>query len=147
MTQGSTRARLAAAGSALLLSPSLALAADVEVRVTGIKEPNGKIACTLFTGPDGFPAGHASALVQWVQAEAATARCQFANVARDRVAVAVFQDLNLNGRLDSNFVGIPAEPWGVSNRVRPALRAPRFDEAMVVRRPGLATVVDVDLAQ
>jgi uncharacterized protein (DUF2141 family) len=32
-----------------------------------------------------------------------------------------------NRKLDTNFLGIPAEQWGASNQVRPNLRAPRFD--------------------
>jgi len=39
---------------------------------------------------------------------------------------------NTNNRsFDKNWFGIPREPWGVSNSVRPRLRAPRFDEAML----------------
>jgi uncharacterized protein (DUF2141 family) len=43
-------------------------------------------------------------------------------------AVAVYQDLNQNAQLDSNVFGIPTEPYGFSNNVRPKLRAPSFDE-------------------
>ena len=44
-------------------------------------------------------------------------------------AVAASHDANGNGRTDTNWVGIPTEAWGVSNNVRPRLRAPRFEEA------------------
>lgn len=46
-------------------------------------------------------------------------------------AVAVFHDANANGRMDSNFLGMPKEGYGVSNDVRPKFRAPRFSEAAV----------------
>lgn len=47
-------------------------------------------------------------------------------------AVAVHHDANSNGKVDSNFLGIPKEGYGVSNDPRPRFRAPRFSEARVV---------------
>ena len=47
-------------------------------------------------------------------------------------AITVYHDKNDNRRFDKNRLGIPREAWGVSNNVRPRLRAPRFDEAMLV---------------
>ena len=56
-------------------------------------------------------------------------------------AVAVHHDANANGRMDSNFFGMPKEGYGVSNDVRPKFRAPRFSEAAV--RVGRDTTVVV----
>ncbi len=47
-------------------------------------------------------------------------------------AVAVHHDANSNGKVDTNFLGIPREGYGVSNDPRPRFRAPRFEEARVV---------------
>ena len=46
-------------------------------------------------------------------------------------AVAVYQDKNQNQRLDTNFLGIPQEPYAFSNNARPKFRAPNFDEAKI----------------
>jgi uncharacterized protein (DUF2141 family) len=43
-------------------------------------------------------------------------------------AVSAYQDLNGNGKLDKNLVGIPSEPYGFSNNARPKFRAPNWDE-------------------
>ncbi len=44
-------------------------------------------------------------------------------------AVSCFHDLNGNGKLDTNFFGIPTEPYGFSNNARPKFRAPNWEEA------------------
>ena len=44
-------------------------------------------------------------------------------------AITVYHDKNDNRRFDKNWLGMPKEAWGVSNNVRPRLRAPRFAEA------------------
>ncbi len=38
-------------------------------------------------------------------------------------------DENGDRKVDTTFVGMPVEQWGVAQSIRPALRAPRFEEA------------------
>lgn len=44
-------------------------------------------------------------------------------------AFSVFHDLEGDGRLDRNFIGLPKEPAGLSNNLRPKFGPPRFDKA------------------
>lgn len=90
----------------------------------------GEIGCALYKSGDGFPSDPAHGLGRFVPA-AATVTCRFDGLAPGRYAVAVFHDTNGNQRSDRNFVGMPTEAWGVSNNVRHAMRAPRFEEAAV----------------
>ena len=48
----------------------------------------------------------------------------------DKVALTLYQDLNSNGKLDSNVLGIPTEPWGASGKP-PAMAAPTWDTTAV----------------
>ena len=43
-------------------------------------------------------------------------------------AVAVYQDINENGKLDKGLFSIPKEPYGLSNNYRPKFSAPTFDD-------------------
>ncbi|MBK8705560.1 MAG: DUF2141 domain-containing protein [Saprospiraceae bacterium] len=52
-------------------------------------------------------------------------------LAYGRYSVAVFQDLNGNGRLDANTLGVPTEPYGFSNNPKVKWSAPTFDETAV----------------
>jgi uncharacterized protein (DUF2141 family) len=135
-----------------LLLPLLALpsahAAEIVVRVAGIAEPHGMIGCALFRSPEGFPMDTAPARQQWLKADAAGVACRFPDVPAGRHAVSVVHDVNGNRRADTNLVGQPTEQWGVSNGVRPTLRAPRFDEAaFAVADAAGEVVVDVKVAK
>ena len=44
-------------------------------------------------------------------------------------AVAVFFDVNDNGKMDKNFLGIPKEKYGFSKNVYPLMRAATFKES------------------
>lgn len=142
--------RLAAlAIGAVLSAPGISAAADIVIKVSGATEPFGKIGCTLFTAPDGFPLDSGKAQAQqWLPAEAKVVSCRFANVAAGRYAVAVGHDLNGNQRVDTNMVGMPTEQWGVSRNARPTLRAPRFDEAVFeIAADAPETVLEIKIAK
>lgn len=47
-----------------------------------------------------------------------------------KYVIALFQDVNDNGKLDSNFLGIPKEPYAFSRSPEVKWRAPRYDEVV-----------------
>jgi uncharacterized protein (DUF2141 family) len=42
-------------------------------------------------------------------------------------ALAIYQDVNSNGKIDKNLIGIPTEPYAFSNNYKPKVKAPNFD--------------------
>ncbi len=54
------------------------------------------------------------------------ARCDFEEIPRGTYALAVFHDENMNGKLDTNWLGIPTEGYGFSNDVKALKGAPSF---------------------
>lgn len=120
-------ATLAAALSSAL--PPALHAAEVVVQVRGAASDAGSVGCSLFSSAQGFPMDSRSARQLWVPVAQGSALCRFEDVAPGTYAISVGHDLNGNRRVDTNFLGIPTEGWGVSNNVVPSLRAPRFEEA------------------
>ena len=41
-------------------------------------------------------------------------------------ALAIYQDVNSNGKIDKNLIGIPTEPYAFSNNYKPTIKAPAF---------------------
>lgn len=143
----SPRAVLCASICLLLCGPARAAAAEVVVRVSGISASTGEIGCALFSSSGAFPMEVGGARQVWVKADAAGVVCRFADVAAGTWAVSVSHDLNGNRKVDTNLLGIPTEAWGVSNNVRPTLRAPRFDEAAFKIADGQTVELDVKVAK
>mgnify|MGYP005811290629 CR=1 FL=1 len=54
-------------------------------------------------------------------------------------ALSVYQDVNGNGQLERNFVGIPKEPGGLSNNVRPRFGPPKYKDAAFTVKTGTVT--------
>ncbi len=49
---------------------------------------------------------------------------------KGRYFVRVFQDLNNDGELSTNYIGIPNEPYGFSNNVRPMFGPPKTKDML-----------------
>lgn len=50
------------------------------------------------------------------------------SIPKGTYAIALFQDLNGNTKLDTNLFGIPKEPYAFSNNIRPKFSEPAFDD-------------------
>jgi uncharacterized protein (DUF2141 family) len=58
-----------------------------------------------------------------------SAVCEFQGIAPGRYAVSVFHDENSNGKMDTNFIGIPKEGVGASNDAKGRFGPPKFEAA------------------
>lgn len=92
----------------------------------------GKFECSLWSNENGFPDTRSSALLIVTGVlRSGEMICEFTNISKGAYAISSSQDLNGNGVLDKYWTGIPKEPWGVSNSIRPTFRAPTFEEAKI----------------
>jgi uncharacterized protein (DUF2141 family) len=57
------------------------------------------------------------------------ARCAFVDISPGTYALAVIQDEKMNGKLDTNWLGIPAEGYGFPNDAKDMLGLPSFSAA------------------
>ncbi|MBV1911011.1 MAG: DUF2141 domain-containing protein [Kangiellaceae bacterium] len=108
---------------------NVTLANSINIQVKNVKINKGAISCSLYNQAKGFPKEEAAVAQQRVDANVDSVSCIFNHLIPGIYAVSVMHDLNDNHKMDKNFIGAPKEDWGVSNNVRPTLRAPTFEEA------------------
>ena len=126
--------RTAAALVLTLVLVGTARAASVEVELDGIDPGAGRVYVGLCAG--GLSEADCR-IGQDAPARAPGQRFVFEDVAPGTYAVAAFQDLNGNGRLDRTGLGLPLEPCGFSGEPVRAAR-PDFERARFgLREPGL----------
>jgi uncharacterized protein (DUF2141 family) len=56
-------------------------------------------------------------------------RCDFEHVQSGTYALAVIYDENMNGKLDTNWLGIPIEGYGFSNDAKGLFGMPSYSAA------------------
>ena len=120
-------------------------AGDIVVEVAELHSNDGKVACALFTPEHAasFP-GTMAIKEMMVPINQLKATCRFTDLQKGVYAVAVFHDENDNGRLDTNFLGIPIEGSGASNNAQGWMGPPTFDDARFEFTGGLHEIkIDV----
>jgi uncharacterized protein (DUF2141 family) len=103
----------------------------IHVRILDIRNSQGTVACALFESPEGFPIEflHSATNVVIMKIRKSQARCDFQDIPPGTYAIAVVHDENMNGKLDTGFLGVPKEGYGFSNDARALLGAPSFAAA------------------
>jgi len=103
----------------------------IHVKVLNIRNSTGTVDCALFDSPGGFPREFllSATNVMIIKVRHTEARCDFEDIPPGTYALAVVHDENMNGKLDTKWLGIPKEGYGFSNDVKALLGAPPFSAA------------------
>lgn len=125
------RRSTAALVCALLPVLAAAQCPGIHVKILNIRNSTGTVACALFDSPEGFPEEYLrmATNVMIIKIRKDQARCDFEDIPPGTYAMAVVHDENMNGKLDTNFLGIPLEGYGFSNDAKGPLGAPPFSAA------------------
>jgi uncharacterized protein (DUF2141 family) len=117
--------------AAVSLAQAKASASDViRVEIGGLRNDKGQVECALFASAQDFPKNGEKAIAHAKSSiSGGHAVCEFSGVVPGRYAVSVFHDENSNGKMDTNFMGIPREGVGASNNARGHFGPPKFDDA------------------
>jgi uncharacterized protein (DUF2141 family) len=135
-----------ALGSLLLGSlAGKAWAADLTITVDGLRNNNGQVLLCIFDAKSSdtasFPDCDKGRPVRSLKAPIAGGKVivTYNGLAPGTYGVAMIHDENFDGKLATNFIGIPTDGFGVSNN--PTLyRAPRFSDAQFSLGEGKAAI-------
>jgi len=103
------------------------------VKVTNVQADQGSIRMAVYNNEKTFPSETQSfcgAMTRPISGALPKLTCE--KLPFGQYAVAVYHDLNNNGKMDKNTLGIPTEPYGFSNDVRVKWRHPKFADAVFV---------------
>ncbi|MBL7802189.1 MAG: DUF2141 domain-containing protein [Saprospiraceae bacterium] len=103
--------------------------ADFRITFTNLTTTKGQLYVAVYDRADGFMKPERVVWKTIVPVQGSSLELTIPGFPPGTYAVSCFHDINGNGKLDTNLVGIPTEPYGFSNNVRPKFRAPTWDEA------------------
>ncbi len=102
----------------------------IHVEISGLRSDKGQMLCALYSAAEAFPKKADKAVARLTANIAARqAICDFTGVAPGTYAVSVVHDENSNGKLDTNFIGMPREGVGASNDAKGHMGPPKFSAA------------------
>ncbi|MCF6170683.1 MAG: DUF2141 domain-containing protein [Bacteroidales bacterium] len=113
----------------VVYQPLMAQDYRLSVVIEGIHEVKGKMQVGLFSAKDDFLETGAEFSVASVVVDSTTVIVVFDGLPGATYAISLYHDLDASGEINKNFIGIPTEPYGISNDAWRRFSAPRWDEA------------------
>lgn len=123
-----------AIASALAALP--ATAADLTIHVGNVLPAGGVLRLGLYNEalyPDDDSKPIAAADVPAIAPETVIT---LRNIPPGVYGILTFQDVNSNNKMDTNWIGLPLEPFGFSRDAKPFLSKPGFDDVKFTVTPG-----------
>lgn len=91
-------------------------ASEFRLLIEGFNEVKGEVRVAVFNSSEKFTKDPVYAVV--IPVDGKSVEWSIPNLPFGEYAIAVYHDKNENGKLDTNFLGIPKESYGFSNNAR-----------------------------
>ncbi len=108
-------------------TPAPAPAGCASVEVQNVRPQQGFLMLAAYSDAASYGKKPVAALR--LAAADAVMRFQVCGLVGDTVALQLFQDLDSDGKMATNLVGMPTEPWGASGS--PGMMGPSWDTGQV----------------
>lgn len=120
----------------------------VQLTVTNLQQHKGKVWVVFYDNPNTFPDPDGEVLTKAIPVQGdSTLDVSVCSLRQGWYAVAAFQDLDNDGDLTTNAVGLPIEPFGYSNNARAIAIAPTFRQCRFYVADGSANNIGIDLVR
>jgi uncharacterized protein (DUF2141 family) len=97
------------------------------VVVEGVNTLGGNVGILVFNSSKGWAEDRSAALKDIsVPAHEGTNKIEIPGLPAGEYAVSLVHDVNVNHKLDKNFIGMPKEQFGLSNNPHVGLKAPPY---------------------
>lgn len=97
----------------LFLLSTFAFANNVKLKISNVKPNEGKVIISIHGSKESFK-NHKADKIIVLETTASEIETSL-ELPDGEFAFAIYQDLNSDGKLNSNLIGIPKEPFGFSN--------------------------------
>lgn len=102
----------------------------LSITITGLNNNKGHVLISVYKDGVGYPEEVDKAVRRAkLTITNKTATVSFAGLASGNYAIAILHDENDDGKMNSNFLGIPKEGYGFSNNVMGSFGPPAFSKA------------------
>lgn len=115
----------------LLVSVTFLFAQKVTItlEVKGIKEVKGVMSIALYDNEEDFTGKDNYVKAEEVQVNSKEFIYVFKDIPHGTYAIAIYHDVDKDGKLSKNWIGMPKEPFGFSNDAKGRMGPPDFEDA------------------
>ena len=98
------------------------------IKISNIEKVQGTIKVGVFNTDKNFLKEGVAIKNYSIIVEKSTAALTITDLPKGHYAVTMYHDENSDHKMNTNFLGIPKEPYGFSNNVKPKMSAPKYED-------------------
>ena len=98
------------------------------LKISNIQKMQGDIKIGIFKSDSSFLKEDLALKNYSIKVIKNTAFITITDLPKGEYAISMFHDENSDNKMNTNFIGIPKEPYGFSNNVIPKMSAPKYKE-------------------
>lgn len=117
---------------------------QLTIEVQNIEVVDGYIRIGVFNSNEKFLKKDSTFKKYKVAVENNTETIIIDDLPKGEYAFILYHDKNSDGKMNRKLIGIPKEPFGFSNNVRPKFSKPTFDECMFLLDDNLVLQIKLD---
>ena len=102
--------------------------ADLTIQISGIEVLQGKIQIGLYDNSDDFPKESREFISLALIVDSTCLVHTIPGLPYGDYSIAIYHDINDDGKCNRNWIGIPTESFGFSKNVRVRFSAPSFEK-------------------
>lgn len=115
---------------------------QLNLKVQNIKKAVGDIFIAVYDNEKDYMENRFAEAIAKVESEGALEVAL--QIPFGKYAVTIFHDVNQDGELSTNFIGIPKEPYGFSNNPKSSFGPPSFEQSLFeFKAPGQWIEIDL----
>ena len=115
--------------------------ANVTLKVKGIAEVKGFMSVALYDNAEDFPGKENYIIGEDVPVISESFEYVMKDLPYGTYAVAIYYDMDENGKMNKNWVGMPKEPFGFSNDAKGRMGPPDFEDASFEVKQDMEVVI------
>ena len=127
--------------AATLLASSICAQNEVTVVVPNVKQIKGTMMVCLVKEESDFLKDCFQG--ESIKVESKETTAVFTDVPEGEYAITIFHDKNSDGKLNTNFIGIPKEPYGFSNNPMALFGPPSYEKCLFEVKGDLKITVEL----
>ena len=104
---------------------------NITLEILNIKDITGEMVVSVYNNDRNWLIEGKEYWKKRFEVTSSAMEVKIENLPSSDYAIALFQDVNSDTEFNTNKLGIPAEPYGFSNNVRPVFKAPPFGKAIL----------------
>lgn len=117
--------------------------ASITLKIQGIDEAKGIMSIALFDNEEDYSSEENYAFAGEIPVKSKEFIYVIKDIPYGTYAIKIFYDVDSNGEMKKNWIGMPKEPFGFSNDAKAKMGPPSFENASFVVKGDTEAVVNL----